>query len=148
MTLYDFSVDNDTHNGKQGYSIGDNMLKARTLLYNLDGKDILSIDSLSQVIHAKEDGDKLSIQINYSLNALHMQGKNFGAGKLNISLSNLDGKAIQAFSNNYHQQVAQIIQQTGPVDPQQQQAKITQAFLQQLPTALRGSPYLRIAPLS
>ncbi|MGL9773486.1 MAG: YdgA family protein [Sodalis sp. (in: enterobacteria)] len=148
LTLHDFSVDNDTHNGKQGYGIGDNTLKARTLVYNLDGKDILSIDSLSQVAHAKEDGDKLSVQVNYALDALHIQGQNFGAGKLNISLSNLDRKAIKAFSNNYHQQVAQIMQQTGAVDPQQQQAQITQAFLQQLPTALKGSPYLTIAPLS
>ncbi|BAE74735.1 hypothetical protein SGGMMB4_03305 [Sodalis glossinidius str. 'morsitans'] len=148
LTLHDFSVDNDTHNGKQGYSIGDNTLKARTLVYNLDSKDILSIDSLSQVTHAKEDGDKLSVQVNYALDALHIQGQNFGAGKLNISLSNLDGKAIEAFSDNYHQQVAQIMQQTGAVDPQQQQAQITQAFLQQLPTALKGSPYLTIAPLS
>lgn len=148
LTLQDFSVDNDTHNGKQGYSIGDNTLKARTLVYNLDGKDILSIDSLSQVTHATEDGDKLSVQVNYALDALHIQGQNFGAGKLNISLSNLDGKAIEAFSDNYHQQVAQIMQQTGAVDPQQQQAQITQAFLQQLPSALKGSPYLTIAPLS
>ncbi|MBT9433157.1 YdgA family protein [Candidatus Sodalis endolongispinus] len=148
LTLQDFSVDNDTHNGKQGYSIGDNTLKARTLMYNLDGKDILSIDSLSQVTHATEDDDKLSVQVNYALDALHIQGQNFGAGKLNISLSNLDGKAIEAFSDNYHQQVAQIMQQTGAVDPQQQQAQITRAFLQQLPTALKGSPYLTIAPLS
>lgn len=148
LTLQDFSVDNDTHNGKQGYSIGDNTLKARTLVYNLDGKDILSIDSLSQVTHATEDGDKLSVQVNYALDALHIQGQNFGAGKLNISLSNLDGKAVEAFSDNYHQQVAQIMQQTGAVDPQQQQAQITQAFLQQLPIALKGSPYLTIAPLS
>lgn len=40
------------------------------------------------------------------------------------------------------------MQQTGAVDPQQQQAQITQAFLQQLPTALKGSPYLTVAPLS
>ncbi|OZI14438.1 GTP-binding protein [Sodalis-like symbiont of Philaenus spumarius] len=148
LTLHDFSVDNDTHNGKQGYSIGDNTLKVRTLVYNLDGKDILSIDSLSQVTHAKEDSDKLSVQINYALDALHIQGQNFGAGKLNISLSNLDGKAIEAFSNNSHQQIAQIMQQTGTAYLQQQQAQITQAFLQQLPTVLKGSPYLTIAPLS
>lgn len=148
LTVHDFTVHNDTHNGKQGYSIGDNTLKARTLVYNLDGKDILSIDALSQITHAEEDGDKLSVQVAYALDALHIQGQNFGAGNLNITLFNLDGKAVEAFSDQYHQQVAQIMQQTEAVDPPPQQAQITQALLQQLPTALKGSPYLTVAPLS
>lgn len=54
LTVHDFTIINDTHSYKQGYSIGDNTLKARTLMYNLNGKDILSIDALTQVIHAQK----------------------------------------------------------------------------------------------
>lgn len=117
-------------------------------MYNLDGKDILSIDKISQVTTAGEESDKLSMQVVYTLDTLHIHGQNFGSGKLDIKLSNLDGKAIKQFSDQYHQQVTKIMRQTGTVDPRQQQNRITQYFLQQLPTALRGSPYLIVNSLS
>lgn len=93
-------------------------------MYNLDGKDILSIDKISQVTTVGEEGDKLSIQVVYTLDTLHIQGQNFGSGKLDIKLSNLDGKAIEQFSDQYHQQVKKIMQQTGVADSRQQQNHI------------------------
>ncbi|QWA13668.1 YdgA family protein [Sodalis ligni] len=148
VTLHDVSIDSDTHKGKQGYSIGDNTLKVKSLIYNLDGKDMLNTDNLSQVTTANEDGDKLNVQVAYSLDMLHVQGQEFGSGKLIIKLSNLDAKAIAQFSDQYHNQVQQIMQQTGAADPAAQQEQITQALINNLPVALKGNPYLSISPLS
>ncbi|XBS68033.1 YdgA family protein [Acerihabitans sp. KWT182] len=148
VNLHDLSIDSDTHKGKQGYSIGDNTLKVKSLTYNLDGKDVLTTDNLSQVTTAHEDGDKLNVQVAYGLDMLHVQGQEFGSGKLTIKLSNLDAKAIAQFSDLYHNQVQQIMQQTGAADPAAQQEQITQALIHNLPVALKGSPYLSISPLS
>ncbi len=140
VTLQDLSIDNDTHRGKQGYSIGDNTLKVKSLIYNLDGKDVLGTDNLSQVTTATEDGDKLNVQVAYSLDMLHVQGQDFGSGKLTVRLSNLDAGAIAQFSDQYHNQVQHIVQQTGAADPALQQEQITQALIRNLPVALKGSP--------
>lgn len=148
ISLQDFSLDSTTHKGKLDYSVGDNTMKAKALVYNYDGKDMLSADNLSQVTTVNEDGDKLNAQVAYNLDALHVQGQDFGAGKLVIKLSNLDPKAIADFSEKYHSQVQQIMQQTGQADPAVQQQLISQALFQNLPLALKGSPYLTIAPFS
>ncbi|WP_413738923.1 YdgA family protein [Sodalis sp. RH21] len=148
VTLQDFSLDSNTHKGKLDYSIGDNTMKVKTLTYNIDGKDILATDNLSQITSANEENDKLNVQVAYALDALHVQGQNFGSGKLVLKLSNLDPKAIAQFGQEYQAQVQQIMQQTGQADPAVQQQQISQALLQHLPTALKGSPYLTIAPLS
>jgi len=148
VALQDFSLDSSTHKGKQDYSVGDNTLKVKTLTYTIDGKDILSTDNLSQITNANEDGDKLNVQVAYSLDALHVQGQNFGSGKLALKLSNLDPKAISQFSQQYQAQAQQIMQQTGNIDPAMQQQQISHALLSNLPIALKGNPYLTIAPLS
>lgn len=148
LTVQDFRLDSTTHKGKLDYSVGDNTMKAKTLVYNIDGKDMLSADGLSQVTSVNEEADKLNAQVAYNLDALHVQGQEFGAGKLVIRLSNLDPKAIADFSEKYHAQVQQIVQQTGQADPAAQQQLISQALFQNLPLALKGSPYLTIAPFS
>ncbi|WP_413728407.1 YdgA family protein [Sodalis sp. RH19] len=148
VTVQEFSLDSSTHKGKLDYSVGDNTMKAKTLVYNVDGKDMLSVDNLSQVTSVNEEADKLNAQVAYNLDALHVQGQNFGAGKLVIKLSNLDPKAIADFSEKYHAQAQQIMQQTGQADPATQQQLISQALFQNLPLALKGSPYLTIAPFS
>jgi len=148
VALQDLTLDSATHKGKQDYSIGENTLKVKTLTYSIDGKDLLSTDNLSQITRANEDNDKLNVQVAYSLDALHVQGQNFGSGKLMLKLSNLDPKAIAQFSQQYQAQAQQIMQQTGNVDPALQQQQISHALLSNLPIALKGSPYLSIAPLS
>ncbi|MEA9391143.1 YdgA family protein [Acerihabitans sp. TG2] len=148
VALQNLSLDSTTHKGQQDYSIGDNTLKVKTLTYSIDGKDILSTDNLSQITSANEDNGKLSAQVAYSLDALHVRGQDFGSGKLMLKLSNLDPKAIAQFSQQYQAQAQQIMQQTGNVDPALQQQQISHALLQNLPIALKGNPYLMIAPLS
>jgi len=148
VTLQNFTIDSHSHKSPQGYSIGDNALKLKTLVYAIDGKDLFSVDNLSQVTNAAEDGDKLNVQVTYGLNMLHAQGQDFGSGKLLIRLANLDANAIKQFSDQYQSQVQQIMHQTGETDPSVQQDQITQALIQHLPIALKGSPYLTIAPLS
>ncbi|NDL63124.1 YdgA family protein [Acerihabitans arboris] len=148
VTVQDFSLESNTHKGKLDYSIGDNTIKAKTLVYNFDGKDMLSADNLTQVTKISEDGDRLNAQVDYNLDALHVQGQNFGSGRLVIKLSNLDPKAIADFSEKYHAQVQQVMQQTGQADPVVQQQLISQALFQNLPLALKGNPYLTIAPFS
>ncbi|TCV99781.1 YdgA family protein [Biostraticola tofi] len=148
LTLQEFKLENDTKASPQGYSIGNNTLKAKSLAYNLDGKDILVIDNPSQVTKADETDGKMGVNIVYSLDKLSVQGEDFGSGKAVVNLSNLDPKALEQFSTHYHDQVEQIMQHTGDIEPAALQSQITQAFLQNLPTALKGSPYLSIAPLS
>lgn len=148
VTLQDFSLSTNTHKGTLDYSVGDNTMQAKSLVYNFDGKDMLAADNLSQITSVTEDGDKLNAQLAYNLDALHVQKENFGAGKLVIKLSNLDPRAIADFSQKYHAQAEQIIQQTGQADPEAQRQLISQALLQNLPLALKGSPYFSISPFS
>ena len=87
-------------------------------------------------------------QIDYTMDALKVQGNDFGAGKLALKIDNVDGKALKDFADSYNRQTMALLQQGENPDPavyEQQNAELLQ---KNLPLLLKGNPSLSIAPLS
>jgi len=148
VTFNGFSLDSDTHQGKFKVSVGDQNLTVKQVVVNIDGKDAASLDNFKLVSKFSEDGNNIKGQQDYTLDALKIQGTDFGSGKLTVKISGLDGAALKTFSDSYNQQSQQLLAQAGDLDPAVYQQQATELLAANLPLLLKGNPSISIAPLS
>ncbi|EOI1371996.1 YdgA family protein, partial [Serratia marcescens] len=84
----------------------------------------------------------------YTMDALKVQGNDFGAGKLTLKIDNVDGKALKDFSDSYNRQTMALLQQGENLDPDVYEQQTTEMLQKNLPLLLKGNPSISIAPLS
>src|SRR5471032_529418 len=148
VTLSGFDMDSDTQQGKFQVGVGDQNLNVKQILVNVDGKDAVSLENFKLVSKFSENGNNIGGQQDYTLDALKIQGADFGSAKLSLKLDKLDGAALKQFADNYNQQSRALLMQQGELDPQVYQQQAADLVLANLPLLLKGNPSISIAPLS
>ncbi|QCR36140.1 YdgA family protein [Nissabacter sp. SGAir0207] len=148
MTFSGVTASSDTHKGALQVAIGDQQLVAKQVVVNVEGKDAAALENFRLNSHFGEQGNTLNGRLDYSLDALKVQGADLGAGKLTVTLDKLDAAALKQFSEQYNQQTMQLMQQGDQLDPAAYQAQAAAILGQNLPILLKGSPSITINPLS
>lgn len=148
VTLAGFSMDSDTQQGKFQVGVGDQNLVVKQLLVNIDGKDVGSLDNFKLVSKFSESGNNINGQQDYTVDALKIQGADFGSAKMTLKLDKLDGAALKEFADKYNNQSRELLMRQSELDPAVYQQQAADLLLAGLPTLLKGNPSISIAPLS
>ena len=149
ITFRGFNLKGNSNESKFGVKLGDQTMTLKQFKLTIDGKDTVALDGFNTVSKFGEQGSSnIGGQIDYTMDALKVQGNDFGAGKLALKIDNVDGKALKDFADSYNRQTMALLQQGENTDPavyEQQNAELLQ---KNLPLLLKGNPSLSIAPLS
>jgi uncharacterized protein YdgA (DUF945 family) len=148
VTLSDLSMSSNTSKGKFQLGMGDQKITAKQIAINVDGKDSAVLEGFTLNSTFGEDDKNIHGQFDYTLDALKIQGNDFGSGKLSIKLDRIDGEALKQFSNVYNQQAMQLLQQGEQIDPAVYQQQMADILVQNLPLLLKGGPVISVNPLS
>ncbi|HEI8865117.1 TPA: YdgA family protein [Serratia odorifera] len=148
ISLQGLSLKTDTHAGKFDLSLGNQTLAVKQLKVTVDKKDTLTLDGFNLASQFGETDSNLNGQIDYTMDALKIQDRDFGAGKLSLKIDKLDAQSLKEFADRYNQQVMAMMQQGQTLDAEAYQQQTTEILLQNLPLLLKGNPTISIAPLS
>ncbi|MHA7846927.1 YdgA family protein [Serratia sp. D1N4] len=148
VTLQGLTLNSNTHKGQFDLSLGDQKLGLKQLKVAVDGKDVVAMEGLNLASQFDEKDTKLNGQFDYTLDAVKIQGNDFGSGKLLLKIDNLDGKWLKEFATRYNQEAMALLQQSEALDPQAYQQQTTEMLIKNLPLLLKGNPTISIAPLS
>ncbi|MEZ3500293.1 YdgA family protein [Pantoea sp. KPR_PJ] len=149
FTANGVKLSGNSHLTPEGVRIGDQKVKLEKLTASLNGKEALMLQQLNGTSSFDNKGGKISGDINYQVEHVHLQNNDFGEAKLIMKLSQFDAQAVKTFSDNYNAQMQDLLNQPGLAsDPIRYQAGANTILLNNLPTLLKGSPMVSIAPLS
>lgn len=137
-----------SHASQFDVNLGDQTLTMKQFKVAVDGKDTVALDGFNLVSKFGETGSNIGGQVDYTMDALKVQGNDFGAGKLTLKIDRLDGKSLKEFADRYNQQTMAMLQQGQSLDPAAYEQQTTDILLQNLPLLLKGNPTVSIAPLS
>lgn len=137
-----------SHASQFDVNLGDQTLTMKQFKVAVDGKDTVALDGFNLVSKFGETGSNIGGQVDYTMDALKVQGNDFGAGKLTLKIDRLDGKSLKEFADRYNQQTMAMLQQGQGLDPAAYEQQTTDILLQNLPLLLKGNPTVSIAPLS
>ncbi|WON78600.1 DUF945 family protein [Serratia sp. UGAL515B_01] len=148
IRLQGLMLTGNTHQNQFNLSLGEQAVNLKQLNVSIDGKETLSMEGIKLATQFDEQDSKLDGQINYALDAIKIQGNNFGSGKLLLKINNLDDKGVKEFSERYNQQTMALLQHGEMLSPEDYQQQSAALLLKNLPLLLKGNPSLSIAPLS
>ncbi|QHA89334.1 YdgA family protein [Serratia rhizosphaerae] len=148
ITLQGITLKTDTRNGQYDLSLGDQALNIKQLKVAVDNKEALTLDGFNLASKFGEQDGNLNGQIDYTMDALKLQGADFGSGKLTLKIDKLDGKSLKEFADRYNQQMAALLQQSQSLPPEAYQEQASAIVMQNLPLLLKGNPTINVAPLS
>ncbi|OON40409.1 hypothetical protein BTJ39_08315 [Izhakiella australiensis] len=147
LTFNGMTFDGKTHLGAGNLRVGDQTLALKKFNASIQGKEVFTAEGLKLLSDFKSDDKNINGQFDYSMDALKMQGQDFGSAKLTLKLSQLDADALKTFSDNYRNEMQPVIDQPN-IDPLVLQQKSREVFAKNLPLLLKGNPVISIAPLS
>jgi len=142
------SLKGTSHASQFDVNLGDQTLTMKQFKLAVDGKDTVALDGFNLVSKFGEQGANIGGQVDYTMDALKVQGNDFGAGKLTLKIDKLDGKSLKEFADRYNQQTMAMLQQGQSLDPAAYEQQTTDILVQNLPLLLKGNPTISIAPLS
>ncbi|MFI8416378.1 YdgA family protein [Serratia sp. NPDC078593] len=148
ITLHGMTLKTDTHAGKFDLSLGNQQLGIKQFKVVVDNKDTLTMNGFNLKSQFGEQDNNLNGQLDYTIEAMKIQDRDFGAGTLTLKLDKLDAKALKEFADRYNQQALSIVKQGNIADPEAYQQQTAEILMQNLPLLLKGNPTLSIAPLS
>ncbi|AHM73943.1 YdgA family protein [Yersinia hibernica] len=148
FSLQGLVIKSDTNVGKFDLSIGSQQLSIKQIGFSIDGKDAATLVGFNLNTQLGETDKDLNGKLAYQLDALKIQGNDFGSGTLAFTFDNLDGQSLKQFSNAYNQQALKAIQAGENLDAEAYQQQMTEMLLANLPALLKGNPTMSIAPLS
>ncbi|ASL92688.1 MULTISPECIES: YdgA family protein [Serratia] len=149
ITFQGFNLKGNSNESKFGVKLGDQTMTLKQFKLTIDGKDTVALDGFNLVSKFGEQGSSnIGGQIDYTMDALKVQGNDFGAGKLTLKIDNVDGKALKDFSDSYNRQTMALLQQGENLDPDVYEQQTSEMLQKNLPMLLKGNPSLSIAPLS
>lgn len=147
FTLNGFSIKGDTHLGSADVRVGEQSVDLKKLTASVDGKEAFNAEGLKLSSSFTSDDKNIGGQFDYSMDALKLQGQDFGSAKLTLKLAQLDAAAMKTFSDNYRNEMQPLVDQQN-VDPLVMQEKSREILAKNLPLLLKGNPIITIAPLS
>ncbi|MBH2877592.1 YdgA family protein [Serratia marcescens] len=149
ITFLGFNLKGNSNESKFGVKLGDQTMTLKQFKLAIDGKDAVALDGFNLVSKFGEQGSSnIGGQIDYTMDALKVQGNDFGAGKLTLKIDNVDGKALKDFADSYNRQTMALLQQGENLDPEVYEQQTTEMLQKNLPLLLKGNPSINIAPLS
>ncbi|MCB5308378.1 YdgA family protein [Yersinia massiliensis] len=148
FTLQGLVLKSDSQMGKFDLSIGDQQLGIKQMSFSLDGKETATLVGFNLNTQLGETDKDLNGKLTYTLDALKIQGSDFGSGKLAFAFDRLDGQSLKQFTAAYNQQALKAVQAGENLDAEAYQQEMTEMLIAKLPALLKGSPTFSIAPLS
>ncbi len=149
FTLNNLNVSGKTHLSPEGVRIGDQAIDVEKVNASINGQDALTLLKLKGTSSFDNHSGKIGGNIDYHVASVQLQQQDFGQATLKMKLSQFDAQAVKTFSDNYNAQLQDLLNQQGLADdPIRYQAGVHTILLNNLPTLLKGSPSISIAPLS
>lgn len=131
--------------------VGSQKVGLQNLTLTVDGKEMAALNGLllTGLTELQADKKNISLQADYTLDALKAQGQDFGSGKLSMKVNNLDAEALGTVSKVYAQESQKLLADPEvKQDPDQYSEKMVEALVASFPQLLKNNPSLSIAPLS
>ncbi|PIJ51687.1 hypothetical protein BL250_04140 [Erwinia sp. OLTSP20] len=147
LSFNGLSFNGKTHPGAADLRVGNQSVDLKSFTTRIEDKEVINAQGLQLLSDFTSDSKNINGQFDYKMDAVKLQGQDFGSARLTVKLSQLDAASLKAFSENYRTQMQPLIDQPN-VDPQLLQQKSREAFASNLPLLLKGNPVISIAPLS
>ncbi|MFW5391294.1 YdgA family protein [Yersinia sp. 2544 StPb PI] len=148
FSVQGLTLKSDSKMGKFDLSIGDQQVAIKQIGFSLDGKEMATLVGFNLNTQLGETDKDLNGKLSYTLDALKIQGNDFGSGKLAFAFDKLDGQNLKQFTSAYNQQVLKAVQAGENLDPVAYQEQMTEMLIANLPGLLKGNPTVSITPLS
>jgi uncharacterized protein YdgA (DUF945 family) len=148
FNVQDLVLKSDSNMGKFDLRMGDQQLNIKQIGFSLDGKEMATLVGFNLNTQLGETGKDLNGKLTYTLDALKIQGNDFGSGQLTFAFDRLDGQSLKQFTDAYNQQVLHAVQAGENLDPVAYQQQMTDMLITNIPALLKGNPTVSIAPLS
>ncbi|QZY88814.1 YdgA family protein [Pantoea dispersa] len=149
FTLNGLKLGGDTHLSPEGVRVGDQTITLDKLDASINGQEGLTLEKLDGKSSFDNKDGKIGGQIDYQVDSISLQKQPFGEAKLAMKFAQLDAQAVKTFSDQYNAQMQDLLNQPGVVDdPIRYQASVQTILRNNLPTLLKGSPTVSVAPLS
>jgi len=149
FTLNGLKLSGDTHLSPEGVRVGDQSISLDKLDASINGQEGLSLQKLKTTSSFDNKEGKIGGQLDVDVDKITLQKQPFGEAKLAMKFAQFDAQAVKAFSDTYNAQMQDLLNQPGVAeDPIRYQASVQTILRNNLPTLLKGSPTLSIAPLS
>ncbi|WP_343553575.1 YdgA family protein [Pantoea sp.] len=149
FTLNGLKLSGDTHLSPEGVRVGDQSISLDKLNASINGQEGLSLENLKTTSSFDNKDGKIGGQLDVNADKITLQKQPFGQAKLAMKFAQFDAQAVKAFSDTYNTQMQDLLNQPGVAeDPIRYQASVQTILRNNLPTLLKGSPTLSIAPLS
>ncbi|MDF7658003.1 YdgA family protein [Erwiniaceae bacterium L1_54_6] len=149
FTLNGLKVNGDTHLSPEGVRVGDQSIALDKLTASVNGQEGLTLEKMNGTSSFDNKDGKIGGQIDYQVGNISLQKQPFGQAKITMKLAQFDAQAVKAFSDTYNAQIQDLLSQPGLIDdPIRYQEGVHTILMNNLPTLLKGSPTLSIAPLS
>jgi uncharacterized protein YdgA (DUF945 family) len=148
ISVHGISLKRAHHASQFDIDLGDQTITMKHFKLSVDGRDILALDGVNLVSKFGEQGNNINGQIDYTLDALKIQGNDFGAGKLTLKIDNIEGNSLKKFINHYNQQALDLLQHGHGVGIATYERQTTDVLLQHLQLLLKNNPTISVAPLS
>ncbi|MEB5971159.1 YdgA family protein [Pantoea dispersa] len=149
FTLNGLKLGGDTHLSPEGVRVGDQTITLDKLDASINGQEGLTLEKLDGKSSFDNKDGKIGGQIDYQVDKISLQKQPFGEAKLAMKFAQFDAQAVKTFSDQYNAQMQDLLNQPGVVDdPIRYQASVQTILRNNLPTLLKGSPTVSVAPLS
>ncbi|MCW6030268.1 YdgA family protein [Pantoea sp. JK] len=149
FTLNGLKLSGDTHLSPEGVRVGDQSISLDKFDASINGQEGLSLEKLKTTSSFDNKEGKIGGQLDVKVDKITLQKQPFGEAKLAMKFAQFDAQAVKAFSDTYNAQMQDLLNQPGVAeDPIRYQASVQTILRNNLPTLLKGSPTLSIAPLS
>ncbi|MBA2817001.1 YdgA family protein [Candidatus Pantoea persica] len=149
FTVNGLKLSGNTHLTPEGVRIDDQKIVLEKLNASINGKDALTLQKLNGTSSFDNQAGKISGNVDYQVDKVHLQGHDLGEAKLSMKLARFDAQAVKTFSDNYNAQMQDLLNRQGLAnDPIRDQAGGNSILINNLPTLLKGAPSVSIAPLS
>ncbi|WP_345826786.1 YdgA family protein [Pantoea sp. BRR-3P] len=149
FTLNGLKLSGDTHLSPEGVRVGDQSVSLDKLNASINGQEGLSLENLKTTSSFDNKDGKIGGKLDVNVDKITLQKQPFGEAKLAMTFAQFDAQAVKAFSDTYNAQMQDLLSQPGVAeDPIRYQASVQTILRNNLPTLLKGSPTLSIAPLS
>ncbi|MBK4783996.1 MAG: DUF945 domain-containing protein [Pantoea sp. Pent] len=149
FTLNGLKLGGDTHLSPEGVRVGDQTITLDKLDASINGQEGLTLEKLDGKSSFDNKDGKIGGQIDYQVDNISLQKQPFGEARLAMKFAQFDAQAVKTFSDQYNAQMQDLLNQPGVVDdPIRYQASVQTILRNNLPTLLKGSPTVSVAPLS
>ncbi|MFC3395605.1 YdgA family protein [Brenneria rubrifaciens] len=148
LVVNDITLKGNNQKGRFDLNLGDAALSVKSVSFTVEGGDTVTLNNASLQTSVTEDDKNLAAKLALALESLNIGDRNLGSGKVNMSVSQLDGEGARQFATGYQRNVQQILKNSEGKDPATFQHEITMTFLQYLPQLLKGNPNITVSPVS